>query len=66
MKESFSVLEVMKTIADKGSFVHDGFLSSGIYEAFGGALLSQMLHECIDMLTNDILQRDITCLEDGQ
>ncbi|KAL7443771.1 hypothetical protein ACHAXH_009580 [Discostella pseudostelligera] len=66
VEESFPALDAVKAIADKGYFVHDGFLSSGDDEEFGDALLSQMLHEGIDMLSNDKLQRDITRLGYGE
>ncbi|KAL3764188.1 hypothetical protein ACHAWU_004000 [Discostella pseudostelligera] len=66
VEESFPALDAVKAIADKGYFVHDGFLSSGEDEGFGDELLSQMLHEGIDMLSNDKLQRDITRLGDGE
>lgn len=66
VEESFPVVEAVKEIADKGYFVHDGFLSSGEDVEFGDALLSQMFHEGIEMLSNDKLQRDITRLGDGE
>lgn len=66
VEESFPVAEAVKEIADKGYFVHDGFLSSGEDGEFGDALLSQMFHEGIEMLSNDKLRRDITRLGDGE
>jgi hypothetical protein len=66
VEESFPVMDAVNSITDKGYFVHDGFLSSGEDEALGDDMLSQMLHECTDMLSNDKLQRDITRLGDGE
>lgn len=66
VEESFPVNDAVRAIVDRGYFAHDGFLSSGDDEAFGDALLSQMVNECSDMLSNDKLTRDTTRVSDGE
>jgi hypothetical protein len=66
VEESFPVNDAANAIVDRGYFAYDGFLSSGDDEAFGDALLSEMMNECSDMLSNDKLTRDITRLVDGE
>ncbi|KAL3763802.1 hypothetical protein ACHAW5_002306 [Stephanodiscus triporus] len=66
VEESFPVNDAARAIVDRGYFAYDGFLSSGDDEAFGDELLSQMVNECSDMLSNDKLTRDTTRLVDGE
>ena len=66
VEESFPVNDAANAIVDRGYFSYDGFLSSGDEEAFGDALLSEMMNECSDMLSNDKLMRDTTRLVDGE
>ena len=65
-ESAFPFNDAAKSILDKGYFVYDNFLSSNEDEAFGDALLDDMLQECSDMLSNDKLERDITRLRDGE
>ncbi|KAL7541511.1 hypothetical protein ACHAXR_011437 [Thalassiosira sp. AJA248-18] len=66
VEESFPMSDAVKSIVEKGYFVHDGFLSANEDEEFGDALISTMLQEGSDMLSNDKLERDITRLGDGE
>lgn len=70
VEESFPINEAAKSLAGKGYFVYDGFLSRAVDgnedAVFGDAMLSEMLAESSDMLANDKMQRDISRIADGE
>lgn len=74
IEESFPADEAAESLATKGYFIYDGFLSSNSDvdgsdkndAKFGDELLVEMLREGIDMLSNDKLERDITRLGEGE
>lgn len=73
VEESFPINEAAKSLAEKGYFVYDGFLSKAIDgdsenkdAVFGDAMLSEMLSESSDMLAKDKMQRDISRIADGE
>eukprot|EP00986_Skeletonema_menzelii_P016139 scaffold13801_cov160-Skeletonema_menzelii.AAC.6 len=69
VEESFPINEAAKSLAEKGYFVYDGFLSKSLDDedaVFGDAMLSEMLSESSSMLENDQMQRDISRIADGE
>lgn len=73
VEDSFPINEAAKSLAEKGYFVYDGFLSKSIDgdsenedAVFGDAMLSEMMSESSDMLAKDKMQRDITRIADGE
>lgn len=73
MEESFPINDAVQSLAEKGFFVHDGFLSAKVGgetdeedAAFADDLLTEMLSEGSNMLGTDKLERDITRLGDGE
>ena len=72
VEESFPISEAANSLAEKGYFVYDGFLSKEVEgdskedAVFGDSMVTDMLSECSDMFTNDKLQRDISHLADGE
>ncbi len=73
VEESFPINEAAKSLAEKGYFVYDGFLSKALDgdsenedAVFGDAMISEMLLESSSMLENDKMQRDITRIADGE
>ena len=73
VEESFPINEAAKSLAEKGYFVFDGFLSKAVDgdsenedAVFGDAMISEMLSESSFMLENDKMQRDITRIADGE
>lgn len=68
VEESFPITDAAKSLAEKGYFVYDGFLSNSNNEdaEFGDAMLTEMLSESFEMFANDKLQRDISRLGEGE
>lgn len=72
VEESFPISEAANSLAEKGYFVYDGFLSKEVEggskedAVFGDSMVTDMLSECSDMFANDKLQRDISHLADGE
>ena len=68
VEESFPISEAANSLAEKGYFVYDGFLSTEVEggskedAVFGDSMVTDMLSECSDMFANDKLQRDISHL----
>ena len=67
VEESFPISDAAKGLVERGYFVHDGFLSSTNEDTEGGdILLSEMVQESSDMLSNDKFERDIARMGDGE
>lgn len=75
VEENFPVEAAAESLNSKGYFVYDGFLNSQLTgdgtsdtndPIFGDELVTEMLEEGINMLSNDKLERDITRLGEGE
>jgi hypothetical protein len=82
IERSFPARDAVGALIDRGYYACDGFLSSPSTSTssssstigddvdddgrYGDALLSEMMSECTEMLSNDKLTRDITRLIDGE
>ena len=74
--ENFPVEAAAESLNSKGYFVYDGFLNSQLTgdqtsdtndpAIFGDELVTEMLEEGINMLSNDKLERDISRLGEGE
>ena len=66
IEERFPAAKAAKSLSEHGYFLHDNFLSSDDDEPFGDDLLSEMFGEGTNMFRNDLLDRDLTRLGDGE